>query len=509
MLAIASSDDRPETVGATVIMEWKPSSGGYGTFEQVQKLEFETSAVDIAFFEIQGSASGEGTKASKNEFLVVANAYGATRVYLWDDSAFVLHHVLPMPSLAYDSQGCSCLCKSADEVAIPAINCTDAICGPCFDNAVMRQSADTCSPSRPTYARDCKVIPVNVLPRAIKHFYVKESRQHFLAVAYWSAKDAACLRVYSHVYRWNEDTPRRLDVGRVVWGTGFEPFFPVATAGAIGVEHVSVQHATDGTIDLVGFVEFVGARKEVASANLRMFRYVRYAYNPFLKISAGVFVEYEVLPVTAAFSLHAFDIDNEGTFLAVAARQNASSRGETTRDDFLSKYDVPSALLKWNGTSFQLHQTLGAGFSSIAARPGAFDANNLHNQTLSNCTTSPNARDCTAYNWPQADGVRGATSMYSFKDVDGELYLAVAQSLCDPGVGKSLCNTTAHPMSAILQWDRVNKRFGETLAYTDESHRRRFNGLPVRDQDILLHSVRPPRSSVLSDEDYDIVLHIF
>jgi hypothetical protein len=334
---------------------------------------------------------------------------------------------------------------------------------------------------------------LNVLPRAIKHFYVNASRQHFLAVAYWSAKDSPCLRVYSHVYRWNEDTPRRLNVGRVVWGTGFEPFFPVATAGAIAVEHVSVQHATHGTTDLVGFVEFVGASKKVAG--VRMFRYVRNAYNPFLKISAGSFVEYEVLPVGSAFSLYAFGIDSEGTFLAVSARQNASSQGDALRDDLLSKYDVPSALLKWNGTSFQVYQTLGTGFSSVAAMPGAFDANNL---ILPNCTASPKASGCiVAYEWPQADGLRGATSMYSFKDVDGELYLAVAQSLCDPGVGKSLCNTTAHPMSAILQWDRVNKRFGETLAYTDESHRRRFNGFPVRDEDLLFHRVRKSENTAI------------
>ena len=100
MLAIAASDEHPDTLGAAVIMEWMPRSGGLGAFVQVQKLEYETTAVDIAFFEIQGSATGEGTKASKNEFLVVANAYGATRVYLWDDRSFVLHHVLPMPSLA-------------------------------------------------------------------------------------------------------------------------------------------------------------------------------------------------------------------------------------------------------------------------------------------------------------------------------------------------------------------------------------------------------------------------
>ena len=86
-----------------------------------------------------------------------------------------------------------------------------------------------------------------------------------------------------------------------------------------------------------------------------------------------------------------------------------------------------------------------------------------------------------------AEGLRGATSIHSFEDVDGEFYLAVAQSVCDPEVPNSLCNHTAHPMSSILQWDRVHKRFTDALAFTDESFGRRFGGSRVRDEDILLH----------------------
>ena len=84
--------------------------------------------------------------------------------------------------------------------------------------------------------------------------------------------------------------------------------------------------------------------------------------------------------------------------------------------------------------------------------------------------------------------------MYAFQDVDGELYLAVAQSVCDPGVSNLHCNHTAQPMSAVLQWDRVHKRFAEALAFTDESHGRRFGGARVRDEDILTHqtSLRIP-----------------
>jgi len=77
--------------------------------------------------------------------------------------------------------------------------------------------------------------------------------------------------------------------------------------------------------------------------------------------------------------------------------------------------------------------------------------------------------------------------MHSFKDVDGEMYLAVAQSVCEPTEPNAQCNHTAHPMSSILQWDRVHKRFSELLAYTDESHGKRFGGAPVRREDILVH----------------------
>ena len=513
MLALGAFDNSRSAAGAAVIMEWKPRSGGagdkFGKFETVQVLDADGSAVDIVYFEIETQESGV------NEFLVVANAYGSTNVYLWDGNGFYLHHSLPMARLTYDSAGCSCLCKSAEEIALHSNNRTDFICGTCFKDAVMRQSQDTCSEPRPMTRRDCAVQPLALLPRAVKHFFVRESRQHFLAVAYWSAdnKDVLsrnginlpdheipdCLRVYSHIYRWNEDTPRRLDNGRVVWGNGFEPFFPIATSGAIGVEHVTVAHAIHGIVDLVGVAEFAGANAD--ETRVRMFRFVRYAYNPFLKTSAGSFSEYQLLPVTAAYHLHAFNIDDEGTFLAVAARQKASApevswRSGAGRAQYLSNYDMSSALLKWNGTLFNEYQILGgnvtagdASFSSIAATPRAFDANSPSNS--SNCTASPASLECQANGqtegWAMGDGLRGATSMHSFKDVDGEMYLAVAQSVCEPTEPNAQCNHTAHPMSSILQWDRVHKRFSELLAYTDESHGKRFGGAPVRREEILVH----------------------
>jgi hypothetical protein len=548
MLAIASSGSRTDAPGAAVIMEWKPHSGGttdmMGTFEQVQVLADDTSAVDVAFFEIERHG------ADISEYLVVANAYGSTNVYLWEENGFVLYHSLPMPRLAYDTHGCSCLCPSQKEQAVPVDNRTELICGACFDNGVLRQSPDTCGSRVPSTGRKCAAKPFRVFPRAIKHLFVDAARQHFLAVAYWSVDHQHvlelqdeqgirpdCLHVYSHIYRWNEDTPRLLPSGRVVWGSGFEAFFPVATTGAIAAEHVSVTSEIHGTIDLVGFVEFAGATS--AATWVRMFRFVAHVYNPFLKTFAGSFEEYQVLPVAGAFSMHAFTIEKEGTFLAVAARQKASVpklvlNNDAERAEFLAHFDMPSALLKWNGTAFQVHQTLGrppqgaaldvngnlmgladcsnssnatnssnctsggaspagiagdAGMSekfySLAAPPGAFDAN------VTQCAMTPWLPSCwnasTHAGWAQAEGLRGATSMHKFTDVDGEVYLAIAQSMCDPTVSNRHCNHTAHPMSTVLQWDRVNKRFTDLLAYTDASHARRFAGAPVRDEDIRMH----------------------
>ena len=511
MLAVASSDSSPDADGAAIILEWRADLEGpnanYGHFATIQTLEGDSTAIDIEYFEIE--VSGGDT----DEYLVVANGYGATRVYLWDESEFVLHHTLPMARLAFDDKGCSCLCNEPSSNTTSASSVNNSanrtyVCGTCFDDPVLRQSQHSaCGVGADSAAtRICQAREVVLLPRAIRHFFVQESREHFLAVAYWSSDSRYladsqegghdCRQVYSHIYRWNEDNPRRLASGRVVWGHGFEVYHPIATAGAIGVEHVAVKHDVLGQISLVGVAEFVGAS---TAPTVRMLRYIRYAFNAFLRTSAGSFQHFQVLPVKAAFALHAFSIDREGTFLVVAARQNApaptvDSHTGAGRSAFLTVHDADSVLLKWNGSAFTVHQVLrGDGhmnFSSVAAPARAFDIHGNFTARDVNCTLSPSALGCPSLagaEWSMAEGLRGATSMYSFTDVDGEVYLAVAQSVCDPGVPNRQCNHTAHPMSSILQWDRVHKRFTEMLAYTDESFRQRFGGAEVRDQDIRMH----------------------
>jgi hypothetical protein len=73
-----------------------------------------------------------------------------------------------------------------------------------------------------------------------------------------------------------------------------------------------------------------------------------------------------------------------------------------------------------------------------------------------------------ASNWPQVPSLRGAAGFTHF-EVDGEHYLAVAQTTCDSGQSIASCNQIerVHAKSAILQWDGF--RFGHVLSAPPES----------------------------------------
>jgi hypothetical protein len=66
-----------------------------------------------------------------------------------------------------------------------------------------------------------------------------------------------------------------------------------------------------------------------------------------------------------------------------------------------------------------------------------------------------------------------------FFTVDGELYMAVAQSVCEDYHTIEECRvTTAQPRSAVLQYNRPLRRFTEMQAYTDGENVR-LRGVPV------------------------------
>jgi hypothetical protein len=69
---------------------------------------------------------------------------------------------------------------------------------------------------------------------------------------------------------------------------------------------------------------------------------------------------------------------------------------------------------------------------------------------------------------------------------DGEVYLAVAQSVCEPLMPCTPQLEKQQPSSSLLQWDRVAGAFTELLAMTDEASIR-ARGIPVPDKHIRVH----------------------
>ena len=81
-----------------------------------------------------------------------------------------------------------------------------------------------------------------------------------------------------------------------------------------------------------------------------------------------------------------------------------------------------------------------------------------------------------------------AASSFKFFVAGGEAYLAVAQGLCDLWKPRDECaDAAAPPRSAVLQWNRATRLFGELLALPDSASLA-GRGAPVPDADLTLHS---------------------
>ncbi|KAJ1482916.1 hypothetical protein T484DRAFT_1802530, partial [Baffinella frigidus] len=210
---------------------------------------------------------------------------------------------------------------------------------------------------------------------------------------------------------------------------------------------------------------------------------------------AGVFVLAQQLPAMGASGMEAFSIPGYGKFLAVAARQSDAPYIDN------GVYDQPSALYQWGGATgrFVLHQELGSTFRSAMA---PFDIRHKNFSTTNRTLLAPleaaysaaaTQRFCGAGGCDAAQdgtltvpGLRGATGMRFFAH-RGEYYLAVAQSVCEQGWGREKCVEHAQPKSAVLQWNRAAKAFGELLAM-DNVDSVALRGVGVPEEEIMVHS---------------------
>eukprot|EP00961_Rhodomonas_salina_P214285 2893953-Rhodomonas_salina.1 len=403
---------------------WNATSLKYELF---QELRAESSASDVEFFEVTNL---DGRLYS---YLAVANLRGGIGVYVWDAarSMFAMHHAVPAVSLPYNvTSGCICRCSQPDA------------CGACFG------ALFTYFPQCPPGQAGCQYTDLVLSPRKLKHFTVAQTGEHFLAVANYNSVGSTCTDVFSMVYRWNGDAPRSSRQGEAVWGYGFEAFQALDTHGALDVDFVAVESAGAATRNMLFVANFAeGGPGSVAM----VWEHVPYLYNHLLQARAGRFELRQSIPAQGVSAVHPFRVGDDGYFLAVANRQTAPFTGD------IAVYSVSPQLLKWNGTMFELYQTLE--FASIPDETSYFP-------------DPPPAPNVSAVpgppTWTSLSNLAGATSFTYFQDVDGEHYLLVAQSFCDPLTNRSACSSiVSQPQSTILQWDTTEKIFTEMLAWAD------------------------------------------
>lgn len=153
------------------------------------------------------------------------------------------------------------------------------------------------------------------------------------------------------------------------------------------------------------------------------------------------------------------------TFWTAACRKSHTSFSSY---DY-SSYDVPSFIYRWNAVSltFEVLLELGCSFRTIPSRRA--------NHTMLRFFCAPNCKVAPDNHTYSVEVLRGATGVRLFRS-DGELYFAVAQSVCEDYHTPEECYTTAtQPRSALLQYNQVTKVFSEMLSRTDSDNTRLCN----------------------------------
>ena len=183
--------------------------------------------------------------------------------------------------------------------------------------------------------------------------------------------------------------------------------------------------------------------------------------SPHVSDPCGDSFQFELLQTIAAvgaYGVSTFLIPGEGSFLAISNRQDA----KPSFDRAYGVYDQASEVYKWNPAAnmFELHQLLDSAFQTVHE-----DGVPL---SLAESFCAPHCRKASDGKTLPVDGLRGTSAMDFFAS-NGEYYLAIAQSVCESSMTLLQCEAFGvQPKSAVLQWNRVSKRFSEMRGLTDE-----------------------------------------
>jgi len=231
-------------------------------------------------------------------------------------------------------------------------------------------------------------------------------------------------------------------------GVGFRHFQSLPTISATDVQSVVIDDI-NGQHGFIMFSNLYGdatGRMDTSSVDL---------YK--LNTTTDMFESMQTIPAKGANGMDTFFMPGEGTFLTIANRQD----GVPLYDRAYTAYDQAPEIYVWNPEAgvFLLHQRLDDVFKTVLADNAQFAI------AISFC--SPGCELAADGKNRPVNGLRGSTSVDMFESA-GEFYLAIAQSVCEPNMVESECDTFGgQPKSTVLQWNRVSRRFTEMRGITD------------------------------------------
>ena len=284
----------------------------------------------------------------------------------------------------------------------------------------------------------------------LKDFFVNDTQ--YLAVAGHS--DGSTDAISANIYRWNASNGRTTQVDSFV----LHKLIPSSNLNDMDFGYFA-------GIPLLFLANRPPERRKSSSfdGNVKVY-----------EVSNGEFFELQTISGHEPSDVEVISIQAEGDFIAVANRQ---SRAPNAEDD-QSAYDQASELYRWNATTrlFQLHQRFDSSFMSVV------DDSATASDVFEFC--KPNCASTDGSTQSPVPGLRGATSFTAFM-ADGENYLAVAQSVCEADLGRLECQMP-QPKSAILQFNRITKQYGELLSITSADYQKLY-GQQIPDDELEIH----------------------
>ena len=283
----------------------------------------------------------------------------------------------------------------------------------------------------------------------------------YVAAAYFGVENSTI--THSYIYRWFE-SPKG--------GPSLAPFVLIPTNGASHIKYMEIR----GVSRPLGLLFVCNAFGQMVNGNgagsVEIFD-----VGELIGEYETIFVNMSgILPIniksrqsivsTGPSSVEPFKLEGEGIFFLAI-----SNKKFVYADTFdLTMYDTASQIYVWNSLSeqFDLFQTL-SDFYPTPVDP-------LASMELKQLFCLPYCSENVSQTIPV---LRGVSSFKAFES-GGELYLAVAQGICD-GLDLDKCTYwTAQPQSSVFQYNKGTNQFGEVLLVTEEdSFRYRGKGLDL------------------------------